>query len=544
MVDAARFLKAERVTETGIMLQRPTQHFRVILNLARATGALTTTLVGLAGCAWFGSSAYERPITERTIPASSLDLRPTQDPIDNATGQFTSATNGAELKNRDGASPWITRFANTSASMRASQPPDRRGAGDNAPRLSEVDPVADRPETSRSDISRSQARAPATAHAEKATPAGASRVAFAPPQPPAAPRPARSPESTPPLNLSQVTFASEGADFDPCVSRDGATIVYASTQHRDTADIYVKPTDGRVVTQLTNDPANDVMPTISPDGQHIAFASDRTGNWDIYVMPIGGGRAVQVTADAVDELHPSWSPDGKSLVFCRLGTMSARWEMWVIDTSNQAVSNFIGYGLFPTWCPVSGTGASLGAAGASGATDKILFQLGRERGERSFAVWTVDYKDGRTGNATEIASSGEAAFINPAWSPDGSKIVYVSVPNASDWDGEARRRPDSAELWMLNTDGSGKVNLTGSTAIALMPFWGPQERLYFVANRGSADNIWSIDLEPAIRAASLNNPAAGSRTALKSADSPKPVKPVEPAVEQPETEVADAPEEK
>jgi len=97
---------------------------------------------------------------------------------------------------------------------------------------------------------------------------------------------------------------------------------------------------------------------------------------------------------------------------------------------------------------------------------------------------------------------------------------------------------------MLNTDGSGKVNLTGSTAIALMPFWGPKERLYFVANRGSADNIWSIDLEPAIRAASLNNPAAGSRTALKSADSPKPVKPVEPAVGQPETEVADAPEEK
>jgi len=335
--------------------------------------------------------------------------------------------------------------------------------------------------------------------------------------------------------LSQVTYATEGADFDPCVSRDGMSVVYASTQHRDTADIYVKPTDGRVITQLTNDPANDVMPAISPDGQHIAFASDRTGNWDIYVMPITGGRAVQVTSDATDELHPSWSPDGKSLVFCRAGAMSGRWEMWVIDAANQAASNFIGYGLFPSWCPVSGSGATLGA----GATDKVLFQLGRERGERSFAVWTVDYKDGRTGNATEIASSGEAAFINPGWSPDGSKIVYVSVPNASEGNGQARQqRPASAELWMLNTDGSGRVNLTGSTAIALMPFWGPKERLYFVANRGTADNIWSIDLEPAIRAASLNGSAGMSRTAAKGGKAMMAEEPAEAA----EKEVADVPE--
>ncbi|MFT3686129.1 MAG: hypothetical protein QM783_14615 [Phycisphaerales bacterium] len=40
--------------------------------------------------------------------------------------------------------------------------------------------------------------------------------------------------------LTQVTFATEGADFDPRISRDGSTLVFASTQHRATADLYIK----------------------------------------------------------------------------------------------------------------------------------------------------------------------------------------------------------------------------------------------------------------------------------------------------------------
>jgi hypothetical protein len=61
-------------------------------------------------------------------------------------------------------------------------------------------------------------------------------------------------------NRTPVSFAMEGADFDPDISPDGRRLVYASTQHRMTSDIYVKTIDSRVVSQLTSDPANDVMP--------------------------------------------------------------------------------------------------------------------------------------------------------------------------------------------------------------------------------------------------------------------------------------------
>ena len=107
-------------------------------------------------------------------------------------------------------------------------------------------------------------------------------------------------------NVSRITFATEGADFDPAVSQDGSTLVFASTQHRTKSDIYLKQVSSRVVTRLTNDPGDDVQPAISPDGTRIAFASNRNGNWDIFVMPAKGGQAVQWTDEAADDLHPSW----------------------------------------------------------------------------------------------------------------------------------------------------------------------------------------------------------------------------------------------
>ena len=53
-------------------------------------------------------------------------------------------------------------------------------------------------------------------------------------------------------------------------------------------EVYVINLDGSGLKQLTNNPANDGLPTWSPDGQHIAFASDRGGDWAIWVMQPDG----------------------------------------------------------------------------------------------------------------------------------------------------------------------------------------------------------------------------------------------------------------
>ncbi|CAN5692834.1 hypothetical protein BH11PLA1_BH11PLA1_03050 [soil metagenome] len=320
--------------------------------------------------------------------------------------------------------------------------------------------------------------------------------------------------------LARATFADEGADFDPRPSADGKFLVYSSTQHRATADIYIKQIGSRSVTQLTADPASDIMPALSSDGSKIAFASDRSGAWKIYVMSAQGGQSVQMTFDGGSDLHPSWSPDGSRLVFCRLGSSSGRWEMWVLDAQQPAAAEFIGFGMFPEWCTVSATGVN--------ASDKILFQRGRERGDRAFSLWTIDYAPGAVAAPTEVIASRGEAFINPTWSPDGKWIAFAAVPTnevgATSTPAMGGKRAyagmkggaavntaaPTGRLCMASITGGGRVDLASGRFSSLMPAWGAGNRIYFVSNRGGADNIWSLSADKALAAAgaSMNAPVA------------------------------------
>ena len=50
---------------------------------------------------------------------------------------------------------------------------------------------------------------------------------------------------------------------------------------------------------------------------------------------------MKLTDERDHELHPSWSPDGRQLIYCKLGSKSGRWEMWVVDTQNPGVRRFL-----------------------------------------------------------------------------------------------------------------------------------------------------------------------------------------------------------
>lgn len=305
---------------------------------------------------------------------------------------------------------------------------------------------------------------------------------------------------------TRVTFAEEGADFDPSVSQDGKWLVFASTQHRKTSDIYIKRTDSRVVTQLTQDPADDVTPTLSPDGKRVAFASNRGGNWDLFVMPVQGGRALRLTSEPSDELMPSWSPDGKKIVYNRVN--GGKHEMWLLNLNAPATPTFIGYGHMPRWCPKAGTGATGG--------DLIAFQQPRDRGNRTISIWTVEYKNGQTSSQTEVASSTAAAYINPAWSPDGEWIAFAEVPvnvGTTAAAGRADGGIQKSALWMVTAQGEIKTKLTDGTGLALNPSWSGGYGLFFVSNRSGHENVWSVDLRETIAAAKETFGNDGNRTA-------------------------------
>ncbi|MCC6907415.1 MAG: PD40 domain-containing protein [Phycisphaerales bacterium] len=290
-------------------------------------------------------------------------------------------------------------------------------------------------------------------------------------------------------NIAQVTFATEGRDAEPDVDKTGEYVAYSSTQHSRSPDIFVKSVSGLTMRRLTDDPASDRMPRFSPDNSQIAFCSNRSGNYDIYLIDAAnGGQAVRVTSDAAHEIHPSWSPDGKYLVYSRLGDQSGRWEMWVTEAGNFNSRRFIGYGLCPEWNP-------------DPASNLIAFQSPRERGSRLFGIWTIEFVDGEGTRPTEIVSAANAAAINPSWSPDGKMLTFTTITEPGQPGGNAAHTGAWADIWVVNLDGSSRVNLTNGEYANIEPTWSPDGRILFVSNRSGVNNIWAIGPDRAIQTA-------------------------------------------
>lgn len=94
------------------------------------------------------------------------------------------------------------------------------------------------------------------------------------------------------------------------ISPDGKEIVFTYK-----GDIFKVPAQGGQAVQLTSQGSYESNPVWSPDGNQIAFASDRKGNFDVYVMSKNGGTAKQLTFNSAKELPTAFSADGKSVFF-------------------------------------------------------------------------------------------------------------------------------------------------------------------------------------------------------------------------------------
>ena len=73
--------------------------------------------------------------------------------------------------------------------------------------------------------------------------------------------------------------------------------------------------DGSGVEKLTDAPGADRWASFSPDGNEIAFTSDRSGNFDIYVLTLATKEVRQLTTSATDDKNPNWNPEDDSIAF-------------------------------------------------------------------------------------------------------------------------------------------------------------------------------------------------------------------------------------
>jgi Tol biopolymer transport system component len=174
-------------------------------------------------------------------------------------------------------------------------------------------------------------------------------------------------------------------------------------------EIYVMNADGSNQTRLTFNAFDDTDPAWSPNGQKIAFASDRAGNLEIYVMNKDGTNQTRLTNNAAADFSPAWSPDGTKLVFVRIVNGTGEIGVMNADGTGQTnISNHPDDDQAPAWS----------------VTNKIVFQTNRD-GDDEIGIMNPD------GSGRVQLTDNSVADYGGDWAPDGLKVYFTRDPMGS-----------------------------------------------------------------------------------------------------------------
>ncbi|HEY7302811.1 MAG TPA: hypothetical protein VH601_01755 [Bryobacteraceae bacterium] len=130
---------------------------------------------------------------------------------------------------------------------------------------------------------------------------------------------------------AKVLIASTLLDSSPQFSPDGNRIAFRSDRSGNN-EVWMANADGSDQRQIThfNGPLTG-SPRWSPDGAYLALESRDAGNADIYILPPEGGTPRRFTTNTANDILPSWSRDGKSIYFA--SDRSGKWQVWKQDVA-------------------------------------------------------------------------------------------------------------------------------------------------------------------------------------------------------------------
>jgi serine/threonine protein kinase/Tol biopolymer transport system component len=290
----------------------------------------------------------------------------------------------------------------------------------------------------------------------------------------------------------------EGRESFPSLSPDGKFLLFVKAVNGN-ADIFLQRVDGGNPLNLTRDSsADDTQPASSPDGQQIAFRSERQGG-GLFVMGATGESVRRLTELGY---NPAWSPDGLQIAFATEGVArplerkltSQLWTVDVISGAKRLLSKVDA--VQPSWSPHGQRIAYWGLPTGSGRR----------------VVWTIP----ASGGEPVAAVSDDHVNWNPVWSPDGRFLYFVSD------------RSGSMNLWRIPIDeptgrtlGEPQPITPSSQSLGLLSLSRDGRRIAYATDEEKS-NLERRSLDPASHRVSSEVTAVtrGSRVVASSSPSP------------------------
>jgi tricorn protease len=225
-------------------------------------------------------------------------------------------------------------------------------------------------------------------------------------------------------------------------------------------DIWTANEDGSGVDRLTDSVARDVYPRFSPDGNWIAFSSNRAGNFDVYLIPAIGGKPRQLTFHSANDNVVGWTPDGHRIIFESsrnkgvFPSVSTLFEVSVDGGLEQPLSTDWG-----SWASYSSDGSKLAFTRHPGVWSRKHY-----RGSYAVDLWLEDVASKKFTRLGEDDYKGN--YLWPMYGR-GGEIYYVGdeMPNEKSvkW-GSPEIYKSVNNIWKISDRGGKPVQVTHHTS--------------------------------------------------------------------------------
>jgi len=229
----------------------------------------------------------------------------------------------------------------------------------------------------------------------------------------------------PPGDWKTITIDTDEVTWsDVDVHPDGEILIFHML-----GDIYTVSIDGGEASALTSDLAWNFQPRYSPDGEKIAFVSDRDGAENVWIMNADGSGLKQVSDESEHLLHnPAWSPDG-DFIAARKGYVSRRsipaGSIWMYHRGGgkgvMLVDRLHGEQSQKNIAEPEFSPDGRYVYFSQDVTSGSVWEYNRDANEGIFAIRRLDRETGET----ETVVSGPGGAVRPVLSPDGNRLAFV-----------------------------------------------------------------------------------------------------------------------